>query len=256
VVDSASEPRPRAGPRGTNPPAGDRATSTRPSRASPGPETASRARAPIIPPRRRRRRPGGMEPGDRVAVHRRPVDRMRRRRVRPHLRGRRRTSGVAVRPPAAFAGITRFGEQPGSHGRAPSGPSGRTSPSASRLERDPFPRGLGRHGTTLLSGEESALVEAVRKDGWRIWLEPRAVVDHAVHGERCSSAYYWRRLWWAGVSRARAEEGRSATGLRLTVAAPVRLVLYAITRDRVYLYRSAETAGFLVEASRLRRLTT
>lgn len=156
-----------------------------------------------------------------------------------------------------FAGITRFGEQPRVARSSAEWPFGANIAfRVSALERNPFRESLGRHGTTLLSGEESALVEAVREDGWRIWLEPRAVVDHAVHRERCSSAYYWRRLWWAGVSRARAEEGRTATGLRLTVAAPVRLLLYAITRDRVYLYRSAETAGFLVEASRLRRVAT
>jgi glycosyltransferase involved in cell wall biosynthesis len=153
-----------------------------------------------------------------------------------------------------FAGITRFGEEPRVARSSAEWPFGANIAfRVSALERDPFRESLGRHGTTLLSGEESALVETVRRSGWRIWLEPRAVVDHAVHRERCSSAYYWRRLWWAGVSRARAEEGRAATGLRLTLAAPVRLLLYAITRDRVYLYRSAETAGFLVEASRLRR---
>lgn len=153
-----------------------------------------------------------------------------------------------------FAGITRFGEEPRVARSSAEWPFGANIAfRVSALERDPFRESLGRHGTTLLSGEESALVETVRRSGWRIWLEPGAVVDHAVHRERCSSAYYWRRLWWAGVSRARAEEGRAATGLRLTLAAPVRLLLYTITRDRVYLYRSAETAGFLVEASRLRR---
>ena len=45
-------------------------------------------------------------------------------------------------------------------------------------------------------------METLRDAGWRIWLEPRAVVDHVVNRERCRSAYYWRRLWWAGVSRA------------------------------------------------------
>jgi len=43
------------------------------------------------------------------------------------------------------------------------------------------------------------------------------------------------------------------TGFRLVLAAPIRALLYLLTRDRVYLYRSAETAGFLVERTRLRR---
>jgi hypothetical protein len=76
------------------------------------------------------------------------------------------------------------------------------------------------------------------------------VVEHTVHVERCTSRYYWRRLWWAGVSRARSTEAAARLGLRLLVAAPIRLVLYALTRDRVHLYRTAETAGFLVERAR------
>lgn len=156
-----------------------------------------------------------------------------------------------------FAGITRFGENARTARSSAEWPFGANIAfRASALPPDPFREALGRHGTTLLSGEESALVETVRDAGWRIWLEPRAIVDHTVHPERCSSTYYWRRLWWAGVSRARAEERLVETGLRLAVAAPVRLLLYAITRDRVHLYRSAETAGFLVEAARLRRVAT
>jgi hypothetical protein len=89
--------------------------------------------------------------------------------------------------------------------------------------------------------------------GWKIWLEPSAVVDHAVHAERCRSRYYWRRLWWQGITRARAQESRVGAGLRLLVAAPVRLCLYAATRDRVYLYRIAETGGYLAERLRPRR---
>jgi glycosyltransferase involved in cell wall biosynthesis len=154
-----------------------------------------------------------------------------------------------------FAGITRFGEQPRVARSSAEWPFGANIAfRVSALAPDPFRESLGRHGTTLLSGEESALVETLRDAGWRIWLEPRAVVDHVVNRERCRSAYYWRRLWWTGVSRARGEDRRTATGIRLSVAAPVRLLLYAITRDRVHLYRSAETAGFLVEASRLRRV--
>ena len=119
-----------------------------------------------------------------------------------------------------------------------------------------FPEELGRDGNTLLSGEDSALVEAVRQAGWKIWLEPAAIVDHTVHAERCRSRYYWRRLWWAGVSRARGTESPTMLGLRLLAALPARLCLYVLTLDRVYLYRTAETAGFLAERARLRRAAT
>jgi hypothetical protein len=48
------------------------------------------------------------------------------------------------------------------------------------------------------------------------------------------------------VTRARAEASPKLT-LRLLAALPVRLGLYAATRDRVHLYRLAETAGYLRE---------
>jgi glycosyltransferase involved in cell wall biosynthesis len=153
-----------------------------------------------------------------------------------------------------FAGITRFGDEPRLARSSAEWPFGANIAfRTSALSEAPFSETLGRHGTTLLSGEEFALVESVRSRGWKIWLEPRAIVDHTVHFERCRSTYYWRRLWWAGVSRARGVDARRATALRLMVAAPTRLLLYVLTRDRVHLYRSAETIGFLVERTRLWR---
>lgn len=154
-----------------------------------------------------------------------------------------------------FAGITRFGSEARearSSAEWPFGANIAFRAEVLRAER-PFPEELGRCGTTLMSGEEWAVVEAVRRGGWKIWLEPRAVVDHAVHPERCRSSYYWRRSWWAGVTRSRAANSSVKVGLRLVVAAPIRLGLYVLTRDRVYLYKAAETAGYLVERTRLLR---
>jgi hypothetical protein len=118
----------------------------------------------------------------------------------------------------------------------------------------PFSEALGRQGLNLLSGDDSALIEAVRGAGWKIWIEPAAVVDHSVHAERCRSGYYWRRLWWQGITRARAKDARAAVGFRLLAAAPVRLCLYVGTRDRVYLYRLAETGGYFAELLGLNRV--
>jgi GT2 family glycosyltransferase len=105
---------------------------------------------------------------------------------------------------------------------------------------------LGRTGRSLLSGEEAVAIDRLRAAGRRVRLEPSAVVFHTVTAERCTSRYYWRRLWWQGVTRARA----APTGLltvRLLAALPVRLVLWALTRDRVHLYRAAETTGYVRE---------
>ncbi len=143
-----------------------------------------------------------------------------------------------------LAGITRFGSvarEPRSSSEWPFGAN-----MAFRREAlesvGPFSTTLGRHGRALLSGEDSDMVARVIADGWRVWLEPAAVVDHAVHAERCRSRYYWRRLWWNGVSRA--VNPSAEVALRLLVAVPVRLVLWAAVRDRLYLYRVAETAGY------------
>ena len=71
----------------------------------------------------------------------------------------------------------------------------------------------------------------------------------------CESRYYWRRLWWQGITRARSSDARPTTGLRVLAAAPLRLCLYALTRDRVYLYRVAETGGYFKERLRPRQET-
>jgi GT2 family glycosyltransferase len=154
-----------------------------------------------------------------------------------------------------FAGITRFGQTGREARSSAEWPFGANIAFRARAAAQcgPFAENLGRRGGSLVSGEEFALVEDVRAAGWKIWLEPRAIVAHTVHSERCESRYYWRRLWWAGVSRARATEAAARLAIRLVVAVPVRLLLYLVTRDRVYLYRTAETAGFFAERARLLR---
>ena len=154
-----------------------------------------------------------------------------------------------------FAAITRFGSEAREASSSVEWPFGANMAfrREALAETGPFSETLGREGTNLLSGDDSALIESVRRAGWKIWLEPSAVVDHAVHAERCRSGYYWRRLWWQGITRARTKDARVAVGLRLLAAAPVRLCLYAATRDRIYLYRIAETGGYLAERLRPRR---
>jgi cellulose synthase/poly-beta-1,6-N-acetylglucosamine synthase-like glycosyltransferase len=149
-----------------------------------------------------------------------------------------------------FAGITRIGSLPREARSTAEYPFGANMcfRRAAVVEAGGFQPGLDRTGTSLLSGGDSEAIDRLRARGWRIWLQPDAVVDHSVAAERCESRYYWRRLWWQGVSRAR-QERSLRVALRLIAAAPVRLVLWLVTRDRVYLYRVAETAGYLVDAS-------
>ena len=145
-----------------------------------------------------------------------------------------------------FSGITRFGSDPHEARSSAEWPFGANMAFRAELLAEGFPEDLGRIGLSLLSGEESVLIESLRRRGWKIWLEPAAIADHRVHSDRCRSGYYWRRLWWAGATRARA----GSSGLRLLAAAPLRLCLYLLTRDQVHLYRTAETASWLAERAR------
>jgi GT2 family glycosyltransferase len=146
-----------------------------------------------------------------------------------------------------FAGITRFGAEPRRARSSAEYPFGANVCFRRRrlLELGGFSTDLGRVGTTLLSGEEHDAIERLRLAGGSIWLEPTATVDHRVRAARCRPSYYWARLWWQGVSRARARRSASVA-LRLLTAAPARLLLWAVTGDRFYLFRTAETAGYLV----------
>ena len=154
-----------------------------------------------------------------------------------------------------FSGITRFGAAARDAETSADYPFGANIAfrRAALAEVGGFSERLGRIGASLLSGEEHAVMDDLRAAGWRIRLRPDAVVDHLVPAARCRSSYYWRRLWWQGVSRAR-QRRSAALAARLAAAAPVRLALWAATRDRVYLYRVAETAGYLADAVRPARL--
>ena len=153
-----------------------------------------------------------------------------------------------------LASITRWGEserQPRSSAEWPFGAN-----MAFRREVlhrvGPFSTELGRTGSaSLLSGEDSEMVARVLAAGWEIWLAPAAAVEHRVHAERLRSRFYWRRFWWGGVSRA--QTPTPALSARVLVAAPLRLLAWLLTRDRIFLYRQAEAAGyFMTLARRLR----
>jgi glucosyl-dolichyl phosphate glucuronosyltransferase len=143
-----------------------------------------------------------------------------------------------------LAGITRFGaaaREPRSSAEWPFG-ANMAFRRAALDQAGEFSTALGRRGRSLLSGEDSDMVARVLALGWRVWLEPAAVVDHWVSAERCRGSYYWRRLWWNGISRA--VNPSVGVTVRLLAAVPARLLLWAAAHDRVYLYRVAESAGY------------
>lgn len=64
-----------------------------------------------------------------------------------------------------------------------------------------FDPNLGRQGTTLLSGEESAVIEHLQRSGETVYYEPSAVVWHAVDATRKRPTWLLRRLFWDGASQ-------------------------------------------------------
>jgi glycosyltransferase involved in cell wall biosynthesis len=165
-----------------------------------------------------------------------------------------------VAPPAwlsprllQLSSITRWGpavRQPRSSAEWPFGANMSFRKDALRVAGR-FDENLGRNGSrSLASGEDSDMVARIMNCGWQVWLSPDASVMHTVHPDRLTSTWYWRRLWAAGASRAKHPSARITS--RLTAAVPVRLGLWAITRDRVYLYRLAESTGYVASLLRAR----
>jgi GT2 family glycosyltransferase len=152
-----------------------------------------------------------------------------------------------------FAGVTRFGSEARRARSTAEYPFGANMCFRRRVLLDigGFPEHLGRVGGNLLSGEECEVMVTLQRLGWSIWLEPSAIVDHRVSAERCRSGYYWSRLWWQGITRARARRS-PVLAVRLCCASVVRVGLWVATGDRCYLFRVAETAGYLADCLRPR----
>ncbi|MBK9713251.1 MAG: glycosyltransferase family 2 protein [Kouleothrix sp.] len=64
-----------------------------------------------------------------------------------------------------------------------------------------FDSRLGRRGTTLLSGEEAAVIQTLRDAQMPIYYEPQAAVWHAVPEARRRRRWLWMRLFWDGASQ-------------------------------------------------------
>jgi glycosyltransferase involved in cell wall biosynthesis len=87
-----------------------------------------------------------------------------------------------------------------------------------------FKPSLGRHGISLLGGEESDLMFWLRRRGEKIYYEPRAKVQHWVPLERQRARYLLRVYYGIGFSDAlRSDDGNRLYRLRRAVMdLPVR----------------------------------
>jgi glycosyltransferase involved in cell wall biosynthesis len=70
-----------------------------------------------------------------------------------------------------------------------------------------FDTNLGRKGSLLLSGEESAIVNRLRERGLPVYYCGSAVVRHAVPPSRRRRRWLWARLFWDGASQPLLDSG-------------------------------------------------
>jgi glycosyltransferase involved in cell wall biosynthesis len=74
-------------------------------------------------------------------------------------------------------------------------------------EQGGFDTRLGRRGTSLLSGEEAALLGRLREQDVPIYYEPKAIVWHAVAQARRRRRWFWARLFWDGATQPLLDHG-------------------------------------------------
>lgn len=92
----------------------------------------------------------------------------------------------------------------------------------------PFDTHLGRKGSSLLSGEETALCHRVRSAGHYIQYNPAVAVQHHIHKERLTKKWFYRRQFWGEASKGCME--RTRDGVRSSFSQYVYTVLKRIGR--------------------------
>jgi glycosyltransferase involved in cell wall biosynthesis len=75
------------------------------------------------------------------------------------------------------------------------------------LDLGGFDTNLGRKGTVLLSGEESAVVGKLRERGLAVYYSAGAAVWHAVPPARRRRRWLWSRMFWDGASQPLIDSG-------------------------------------------------
>lgn len=91
-----------------------------------------------------------------------------------------------------------------------------------------FNTALGRIGNTLLSGEETILLEEIRKKGYEILYSPSIEVAHVVPKGRLHKEWFEKRVYWEGVSEYRIKKMSGHPQLLKTVYVAFKLLVKAI----------------------------
>jgi glycosyltransferase involved in cell wall biosynthesis len=69
------------------------------------------------------------------------------------------------------------------------------------LDLGGFNTGLGRRGTSLMSGEEADMLRRLRERNLPIYYAADAIVRHAVPAYRRRKSWLWKRVFWDGASQ-------------------------------------------------------
>jgi GT2 family glycosyltransferase len=119
-----------------------------------------------------------------------------------------------------------------------------------------FSSDLGRIGAVLLSGEETALLLGLQRQGQAVWYCAGALVWHRVGGERLMPAYHVRKHFWDGRSYAMIER-RIHGSVGQTCRAGVRLgklILIDVPRWAVARLRRDPAGQFMARCSLARQV--
>lgn len=79
-----------------------------------------------------------------------------------------------------------------------------------------FPEGMGRTGTSLASGEDPFVIDAIVQRGYTSWYDGNLCVEHKIHASQLARAWLARRAWHEGMVSLRRHHSRHA---RLTLTA-------------------------------------
>ncbi len=117
-----------------------------------------------------------------------------------------------------------------------------------------FDQNLGRKGSRLISGEESALLNRFRANGLPLYYAPAAAVSHFVHPRRRNPKWLVSRVYWDGASQPHIDYGRTKSrrfyalqagrDIKRLLQISGELLAAFLRPDRV---KSAETALSLVQ---------
>ena len=75
-----------------------------------------------------------------------------------------------------------------------------------------FSENLGRAGACLLSGE-GCLEHNIRKNGGRLFFDPKIILRHFIHADRLQPLWFRQRYFWQGISCVAVQRYKAKHGL-------------------------------------------